>query len=121
MGFHRRWWRTRGTEAGLLVTVDHGIACHAGIAAARQGWKVGDQPPPSGRLAAVGRCHRRPKMPWWLSQQGPAGVGVMFQCCWPCSICEQAASLAEAGPVRLLDLVRWHVGMVPLDANNRAW
>jgi len=112
----------------LLVTVDHGIACHAGVAAAKaQGWNVlvtdhhlpGAQLPPADVIVNPN-----------LAQDGfpskaLAGVGVIFYV-----LLALRATLRERGALggsepdlaSLLDLVA--VGtvadLVPLDANNRA-
>jgi single-stranded-DNA-specific exonuclease len=112
----------------LLVTVDHGIACHAGIAAAKaRGWQVlvtdhhlpGDALPPAD--AIVNPNLRGDAFPSKML----AGVGVMFYV-----LVALRGYLREAGDGRvgevdlasLLDLVA--VGtvadLVPLDANNRA-
>jgi single-stranded-DNA-specific exonuclease len=46
-------------QPDLLVTVDHGIACHAGVIAAKARLAgAGHRPSPT-RAAAAGRCHRR--------------------------------------------------------------
>jgi single-stranded-DNA-specific exonuclease len=112
----------------LLVTVDHGIACHAGIAAAKsRGWSVvvtdhhlpGDALPPAD--AIVNPNLRGDAFP----SKALAGVGVMFYV-----LLALRRKLRDAGafgadepdPASLLDLVA--VGtvadLVPLDANNRA-
>lgn len=112
----------------LLVTVDHGIACHAGIAAAKAlGWRVlvtdhhlpGDALPPADAIVD-------PNLPGdAFPSKMLAGVGVMFYV-----LLALRARLRDTGrlPVPepdlsgLLDLVA--VGtiadLVPLDANNRA-
>ncbi|HZX77686.1 single-stranded-DNA-specific exonuclease RecJ [Lysobacter sp.] len=112
----------------LLVTVDHGIACHAGIAAAKsRGWDVlvtdhhlpGDTLPPAD--AIVDPNLRGDEFP----SKALAGVGVMFYVLLALRrrLREQGA-LGEREPdlQGLLDLVA--VGtvadLVPLDANNRA-
>lgn len=112
----------------LLVTVDHGIACHAGIAAAKsRGWDVlvtdhhlpGDTLPPAD--AIVDPNLRGDEFP----SKALAGVGVMFYVLLALRrrLREQGA-LGEREPDLqvLLDLVA--VGtvadLVPLDANNRA-
>ncbi|WP_313223553.1 single-stranded-DNA-specific exonuclease RecJ [Pseudoxanthomonas mexicana] len=112
----------------LLVTVDHGIACHAGIAAAKaRGWQVlvtdhhlpGDVLPPAD--AIVNPNLRGDSFP----SKVLAGVGVMFYV-----LLALRRVLRERGAFdgpepdlsSLLDLVA--VGtvadLVPLDANNRA-
>ena len=115
-------------QPDLLVTVDHGIACHAGIAAAKaRGWQVlvtdhhlpGEHLPPAD--AIVDPNLREDAFP----SKALAGVGVAFyvllalrralrdQGRWP---------QGEPDLTVLLDLVA--VGtvadLVPLDANNRA-
>ena len=132
----------------LLVTVDHGIACHAGVAAAKaRGWQVlvtdhhlpGESLPPAD--AIVNPNLRGDGFP----SKALAGVGVMFyvllalrqHLCGRSPIKSGAGSdrepqdtaihghtAREARPdlTSLLDLVA--VGtiadLVPLDANNRA-
>ncbi|MCD9026887.1 single-stranded-DNA-specific exonuclease RecJ [Luteimonas sp. BDR2-5] len=118
-----------GPGQPLLVTVDHGIACHAGVAAAKaQGWRVlvtdhhlpGDALPPADavvnpNLAGDG-----------FASKALAGVGVIFYV-----LLALRRRMREAGAfadhvvpdlTTLLDLVA--VGtvadLVPLDANNRA-
>ena len=115
-------------QPDLLVTVDHGIACHAGIAAAKSlGWKVlvtdhhlpGDRLPPAD--AIVNPNLRGDAFPSKML----AGVGVMFYV-----LLALRKQLRDAGLLAgnepdlsvLLDLVA--VGtiadLVPLDVNNRA-
>ncbi|WP_147652709.1 single-stranded-DNA-specific exonuclease RecJ [Vulcaniibacterium gelatinicum] len=112
----------------LLVTVDHGIACHAGIAAAKaKGWQVlvtdhhlpGAGLPPADAIV-------NPNLPGDpFPAKALAGVGVMFYV-----LLALRRRLREAGRVpvpepdlsTLLDLVA--VGtvadLVPLDVTNRA-
>jgi len=115
-------------QPDLLVTVDHGIACHAGIAAAKaRGWTVlvtdhhlpGTQLPPADVI--VNPNLDRDGFP----SKTLAGVGVIFYV-----LLALRAVLRERGMLNgtepdlaeLLDLVA--VGtvadLVPLDANNRA-
>lgn len=119
-------------QPDLLVTVDHGIACHPGIAAAKAlGWKVlvtdhhlpGDTLPPADAIVD-------PSQPGdTFPSKVLAGVGVMFYVL----LALRRRLLADGsldggsngrGPdlSQLLDLVA--VGtvadLVPLDANNRA-
>ncbi|HSR66139.1 MAG TPA: single-stranded-DNA-specific exonuclease RecJ [Xanthomonadaceae bacterium] len=112
----------------LLVTVDHGIACHAGIAAAKaRGWQVlvtdhhlpGEVLPPAD--AIVNPNLRGDGFP----SKALAGVGVMFYVLLALRKQLRArAAFAQGEPDLsvLLDLVA--VGtiadLVPLDANNRA-
>jgi single-stranded-DNA-specific exonuclease len=112
----------------LLVTVDHGIACHAGIAAAKaHGWQVlvtdhhlpGDALPPAD---AIVNPNQRGD---GFGSKMLAGVGVVFYV-----LLALRKRLRDAGRFGdgepdlgvLLDLVA--VGtvadLVPLDANNRA-
>ena len=105
----------------LLVTVDHGIACHAGIKAAKaQGWQVlvtdhhlpGTELPPADAIVNPNQsgCN--------FPSKALAGVGVMFYIL----LALRAKLGVQADLASLLDLVA--VGtvadMVPLDANNRA-
>lgn len=112
----------------LLVTVDHGIACHAGIAAAKAlGWRVlvtdhhlpGEALPPAD--AIVNPNLRGDAFP----SKALAGVGVVFYMLLALRRRLREAGLPGAGDAdlaSLLDLVA--VGtvadLVPLDANNRA-
>lgn len=112
----------------LLVTVDHGIACHAGIAAAKaQGWQVlvtdhhlpGEQLPPAD--AIVNPNLRGDAFPSKML----AGVGVIFYVLLATRrLLRESGRLTASEPDLsvLLDLVA--VGtvadLVPLDANNRA-
>ncbi|MCL1633678.1 single-stranded-DNA-specific exonuclease RecJ [Luteimonas sp. SX5] len=113
----------------LLVTVDHGIACHAGIAAAMaRGWQVlvtdhhlpGDRLPPAD--AIVNPNLRGDAFPSKML----AGVGVIFYVLLALRRhLRVTGALAGCEPdlTALLDLVA--VGtvadLVPLDANNRAF
>lgn len=112
----------------LLVTVDHGVACHAGIRAAKAlGWRVlvtdhhlpGTELPPADAIV-------NPNLPGdAFPSKMLAGVGVIFYV-----LLALRARLRGQGDARaayadlgsLLDLVA--VGtvadLVPLDANNRA-
>ncbi|MEP6633432.1 MAG: single-stranded-DNA-specific exonuclease RecJ [Luteimonas sp.] len=117
-----------GLEPDLLVTVDHGIACHAGIAAAKShGWSVlvTDHHLPGDRLPLADAIVD-PNIPGdAFASKMLAGVGVMFYV-----LLALRQRLRAAGQVfdsasdltQLLDLVA--VGtvadLVPLDANNRA-
>jgi single-stranded-DNA-specific exonuclease len=114
-------------QPDLLVTVDHGIACHAGIATAKaRGWDVlvtdhhlpGDTLPPADVI--VNPNLRGDAFP----SKALAGVGVMFYVLlalrrW---LRAEGAGRHDADLTTLLDLVA--VGtvadLVPLDANNRA-
>ena len=113
----------------LLVTVDHGIACHAGISAARaRGWQVlvtdhhlpGPALPPADAIVNP----NRPGDPF--PSKVLAGVGVIFYVLM--GLRRRLRDMGRFGPgpgpdlSTLLDLVA--VGtvadLVPLDANNRA-
>ena len=108
-------------QSDLLVTVDHGIACHAGIQAAKvRGWQVlvtdhhlpGPTLPPADAIV-------NPNQPGdGFASKAVAGVGVMFYLL----LALRARLGVQADLAALLDLVA--VGtvadMVPLDANNRA-
>lgn len=112
----------------LLVTVDHGIACHAGIAAAKErGWRVlvtdhhlpGEQLPPAD--AIVDPNLRGDAFP----SKALAGVGVMFYVLLALrKRLRERGTWSDGAPdlSQLLDLVA--VGtvadVVPLDVNNRA-
>lgn len=112
----------------LLVTVDHGIACHAGITAAKsRGWQVlvtdhhlpGDALPPAD--AIVNPNLRGDPFP----SKVLAGVGVMFYVLLALRrVLRERGAFEGPEPdlASLLDLVA--VGtvadLVPLDANNRA-
>ena len=115
-------------QPDLLVTVDHGIACHAGIAAAKAlGWQVlvtdhhlpGERLPPAD--AIVNPNLRGDAFPSKML----AGVGVIFYVLLATRrVLRESGRLATPEPDLsvLLDLVA--VGtvadLVPLDANNRA-
>lgn len=112
----------------LLVTVDHGIACHAGVAAAKaRGWDVlvtdhhlpGEALPPAD--AIVNPNLRGDGFP----SKALAGVGVMFYVLLALRKWLRAQGMFAKGEPDLsvlLDLVA--VGtvadLVPLDTNNRA-
>ncbi len=117
-----------GLQPDLLVTVDHGIACHAGIAAAKaRGWQVlvtdhhlpGATLPPADAIV-------NPNQPGdGFPSKALAGVGVMFYLLLALRGSLRAAGAPHAMVANLsilLDLVA--VGtiadLVPLDANNRA-
>ena len=115
-------------EPDLLVTVDHGIACHAGIAAAKaRGWQVlvTDHHLPGEQLPAADAIVNPNQRGDAFPSKMLAGVGVMFYV-----LLALRKQLREAGVVApdqpdlsvLLDLVA--VGtiadLVPLDVNNRA-
>jgi len=113
----------------ILITVDHGIACHAGIGLAKQlGWHVivtdhhlpGDQLPPADVIV-------NPNLPGdAFPSKALAGVGVMFYVLMALRrhLREQGAfnNTPEPDLSALLDLVA--VGtvadLVPLDSTNRA-
>ncbi len=115
-------------QPDLLVTVDHGIACHAGIAAAKaHGWQVlvtdhhlpGEALPPAD---AIVNPNRRGD---GFGSKMLAGVGVIFYVLLALRRrLRDAGRFGDGGPELsvLLDLVA--VGtvadLVPLDANNRA-
>ncbi|MBP3985467.1 single-stranded-DNA-specific exonuclease RecJ [Pseudoxanthomonas helianthi] len=117
-----------GLEPDLLVTVDHGIACHAGIALAKKkGWRVlvTDHHLPAETLppadAIVDPNLRGDAFPSKML----AGVGVMFYVLLALRQrlrTDGRLPSPEPDLSALLDLVA--VGtvadLVPLDANNRA-
>ena len=111
----------------LLVTVDHGIACHAGVEAARAlGWQVlvtdhhlpGERLPPADAIVNPNRPGDA------FPAKALAGVGVVFYVLLALRAHLRAAGRAggDADLARLLDLVA--VGtvadLVPLDPVNRA-
>jgi single-stranded-DNA-specific exonuclease len=105
----------------VLVTVDHGIACHAGIAAAKAlGWQVlvTDHHLPGASLPAADAIVDPNQHGDTFPSKALAGVGVMFYVL----LALRAKRAMQADLVTLLDLVA--VGtvadMVTLDANNRA-
>ncbi|EWS78377.1 single-stranded-DNA-specific exonuclease RecJ [Xylella taiwanensis] len=129
-------------QPALLVTVDHGIACHAGVAAAKaRGWRVlvTDHHLPSETLP-LADVIVNPNLPGDLfPSKALAGVGVIFYVLlalrarlYPCAHLEHdgqktaihSSSAQKSRPdlTSLLDLVA--VGtvadLVPLDTNNRA-
>jgi single-stranded-DNA-specific exonuclease len=118
----------RSLQPDVLITVDHGIACHAGIAAANAyGWRVlvtdhhlpGEYLPPAEVIVD-------PNLPGdTFESKSLAGVGVMFYVLLALRrALRESGALAETEPdlTTLLDLVA--VGTVAdlvwLDANNRA-
>lgn len=115
-------------QPDLLVTVDHGIACHAGVAEAKaRGWRVlvtdhhlpGEALPPADAIVD-------PNVPGdAFPSKALAGVGVMFYVLLALRRHLRDAGAFPGAPpdlTVLLDLVA--VGtvadLVPLDANNRA-
>ncbi len=115
-------------QPDLLVTVDHGIACHAGIAAAKaRGWQVlvTDHHLPGETLPEADAIVN-PNLPdHAFGSRALAGVGVMFYLLLALRRqLRDAGAFAGGEPdlTRLLDLVA--VGtvadLVPLDACNRA-
>ena len=105
----------------LLLTVDHGIACHAGIAAAKaRGWQVlvTDHHLPGASLPTADAIVDPNQPGDAFASKALAGVGVMFYLL----LALRAKLGVQADLASLLDLVA--VGtvadMVPLDANNRA-
>ncbi|MFT4257758.1 MAG: single-stranded-DNA-specific exonuclease RecJ [Pseudoxanthomonas sp.] len=116
-------------QPDLLLTVDHGIACHAGIAAAKaRGWPVvvtdhhlpGETLPPADAIVNPNRHGDA------FPSKMLAGVGVMFYVLLALrKRLREAGAFATASEpdlTALLDLVA--VGtiadLVSLDANNRA-
>ncbi|MCC4596586.1 single-stranded-DNA-specific exonuclease RecJ [Xanthomonas campestris pv. phormiicola] len=115
-------------QPDLLVTVDHGIACHAGVAAAKAlGWQVlvtdhhlpGSVLPPADAIVDPNLAGDA------FPSKMLAGVGVIFYVLLALRrhLRERGAFAAQAPDLTvLLDLVA--VGtvadLVPLDANNRA-
>ena len=116
-------------EPDLLVTVDHGIACHAGVAAAKAlGWQVlvtdhhlpGKQLPPADAIVDPNLGGDA------FPSKALAGVGVIFYVLMALRrhLREQGAFADQPEPdlLALLDLVA--VGtvadLVALDDNNRA-
>ncbi len=110
-----------GLKPDLLVTVDHGIACHAGIAAAKShGWQVlvTDHHLPGPTLPNADAIVDPNQPGDVFPSKALAGVGVMFYVL----LALRAKRGVQADLASLLDLVA--VGtvadMVALDANNRA-
>ena len=116
-------------QPGLLVTVDHGVACHAGVAAAKgRGWPVlvtdhhlpGEALPPAD---AIVNPNLRGDA---FACKALAGVGVIFYVLLALRGRLRDEGACDGGAVPdlsvLLDLVA--VGtvadLVPLDASNRA-
>lgn len=116
-------------QPGLLVTVDHGVACHAGVAAAKaRGWPVlvtdhhlpGEALPPAD---AIVNPNLRGDL---FACKALAGVGVIFYVLLALRGRLRDEGAFDGGAVPdlsvLLDLVA--VGtvadLVPLDASNRA-
>ncbi len=112
----------------LLLTVDHGIACHDGIAAARaRGWQVvvTDHHLPGERLPDADAIVNPNQPGCGFGSKALAGVGVVFYVLLALRALlrrRNAFSGAEPDLAVLLDLVA--VGtvadLVPLDACNRA-
>ena len=110
-----------GLAPDLLVTVDHGIACLAGIAAAKaRGWQVlvTDHHLPGATLPNADAIVDPNQPGDTFASKAMAGVGVMFYVL----LALRADLGVQADLASLLDLVA--VGtvadMVALDANNRA-
>ena len=108
-------------QPDLLVTVDHGIACHAGIAAAKaRGWQVlvTDHHLPGATLPMADAIVDPNQPGDRFPSKSLAGVGVMFYVL----LALRASTRRQADLASLLDLVA--VGtvadMVALDTNNRA-
>lgn len=108
-------------QPDLVVTVDHGIACHAGIAVAKAlGWQVlvTDHHLPGPTLPAADAIVNPNQPGCTFPSKALAGVGVMFYLL----LALRARLGVQAELASLLDLVA--VGtvadMVPLDTNNRA-
>ncbi len=116
-----------GLSPDLLLTVDSGIACHAGIAAARaRGWQVlvTDHHLPGPELPAANVIVNPNLDGDGFPSKALAGVGVVFYLMLALRRhLRDAGSLGAAEPdlSQLLDLVA--VGtvadLVPLDPNNR--
>lgn len=112
----------------LLLTVDHGIACHDGIAAARaRGWRVvvTDHHLPGDRLPGADAIVNPNQPGCGFGSKALAGVGVVFYVLLALRALlrrRNAFNGAEPDLAVLLDLVA--VGtiadLVPLDACNRA-
>jgi len=110
----------------LVLTVDSGIACHAGVAAAKsRGWQVlvTDHHLPGDELPAADAIVNPNLRGDGFPSKALAGVGVVFYLLLAlrARLREGGEAGAEADLASLLDLVA--VGtvadLVPLDANNR--
>ena len=108
-------------QPDLVITVDHGIACHAGISAAKaRGWQVlvTDHHLPGPTLPAADAIVNPNQPGDTFGSKAMAGVGVIFYLL----LALRARLGARVDLTSLLDLVA--VGtvadMVALDANNRA-
>ncbi|TXI48986.1 MAG: single-stranded-DNA-specific exonuclease RecJ [Lysobacter sp.] len=118
----------RALRPDLLITVDHGIACHAGIDAAKAyGWRVlvTDHHLPGERLPNADAVVDPNLLGDRFASKALAGVGVMFYVLLALRQRLRATRGFPAGEpdlTALLDLVA--VGtvadLVRLDANNRA-
>lgn len=116
-----------GLKPDLLITVDNGIACHAGVAAAKQhGWQVliTDHHLPGPQLPSADAIVNPNLADDAFPSKALAGVGVMFYLLLALRRhLRQAGHFANDEPdlATLLDLVA--VGtiadLVPLDYNNR--
>lgn len=111
----------------VLLTVDHGIACHAGIAAAKsRGWQVivTDHHLPGDTLPDADAIVNPQRLGDTFPSKALAGVGVLFYLLLGLRAAARNAGEAEASAdlTTLLDLVA--VGtvadMVKLDVANRA-
>jgi single-stranded-DNA-specific exonuclease len=112
----------------LLVTVDHGIACHAGIEAARtRGWKVlvTDHHLPGDALPAAEAIVNPNLRGDAFPSKALAGVGVVFYVLLALrkrlrDAGHESAANADLGSLLDLVAVGTVADLVPLDANNRA-
>ena len=110
-----------GLQPDLLVTVDHGIACHAGIAAAKsRGWQVlvTDHHLPGATLPQADAIVDPNQPGDTFPSKALAGVGVIFYLLL--ALRAKLGSQADLGSLLDLVAVGTVADMVALDANNRA-
>ena len=108
-------------QPDLVVTVDHGIACHAGIAAAKaRGCQVlvTDHHLPGDTLPLADAIVNPNQPGCGFASKSLAGVGVIFYLLL--ALRAKLGVLADLSTLLDLVAVGTVADMVPLDANNRA-